>query len=120
MAQPPVIAVSQAKYRVQPAARARPMVCPGLPCCGAVNIDPSCWFSVMLLSASRGRTGPRNRTVVGSRCPNRSSSPGPEALSVSAAPPTRTVWPATDTGCIGVTTRATVIDAKARDTAATR
>ena len=86
------------------------MACTGWPAPGAVNSAASCWSKVMLLSASRGRTGPRNWTRVGSCWPNRSSSPGPETPNAGAAAPTRTCWPATDTGCIGVTSSATVTD----------
>jgi hypothetical protein len=48
------------------------------------------------------------------------SSPGPwpDTLSVGAAAPTPTLWPTTDTGCIGVTSKATAIDANATSTPA--
>jgi hypothetical protein len=73
----------------------------------------------MWLSASRGRTGPANSSVVGSRCPNRSTSPGPDRLSVGAAAPTAISSPAIVVSCIGVTTRASVIAAAATSSPAT-
>ncbi len=77
------------------------------------NIEASCWSRVMCVSVRLGRTGPANCRIVGSRCPNRSTSPGPEKLSEGAAAPTPISSPATVTSCIGVTTRASAIAAAA-------
>ena len=113
-AQPAVTTISQPKYRFQPEARARPMVCSGLEPANAV----ASWRSrVIWVSARRGRTGPANCSVVGSRWPNRSSSPGPERLIEGAAAPTLTDWPTRSTRCIGVTSRATEMDTAATSTA---
>ena len=113
-AQPAVITISQPKYRFQPDARALPMVCSGLALANAV----ASWRPrVIWVSARRGRTGPANCSVVGSRCPNRSSSPGPDRLTEGAAAPTLTDCPTRSTRCIGVTRRATEMDSAATSTA---
>ncbi len=64
---------------------------------------------VICASSSLGRTGPVKRMTVGRLWPNRSTSPGPDALSLGAVVPTLMIWPATVTVCIGVTRSATTI-----------
>ena len=105
---------SQTKYRVHAVARAWPMVTRAgtVPRPGS-NIEASWRSRVMCASVRRGRTGPANRRVVGSRCPNRSTSPGPDRLSVGAAAPTPISSPATVVSCSGVTARASAMDAAA-------
>jgi hypothetical protein len=68
-------------------------------------------LTLMSVSTSRGRTGPRKSTWVGSVCPNSTTSPGPVVPSVGAVAPTSTVCPSVDTDCAGVTCRANAIAA---------
>ena len=110
----PVMHASHTKYRVQAAASAWPMATrTGSAPCAGLNIEASWRSRVMWASVSRGRTGPAKSSVVGSRCPNRSTSPGPDRLSVGAAAPTPISSPATVVSCSGVTTRANAIAAAA-------
>ena len=111
----PVMQISHPKYVVQAEARACPMAARAgtWPCCPGRNIEASCSSRVMCVSVRLGRTGPANCSVVGSRCPNRFTSPGPEKLSEGAAAPTPISSPATVTSCVGVTSRASAIAAAA-------